>query len=50
MNEDDTWDKIPEDLLTDCAQLTKANSIEGILFVPISGKHVILTVFRQQEG
>jgi len=29
MNEDDTWDKIPEDLLTDCAQLTKANSIEG---------------------
>ncbi|KAG0646201.1 Coiled-coil domain-containing 25 [Hyphodiscus hymeniophilus] len=29
MNEGDTWDAIPEDLLTDCAQLTKANSIEG---------------------
>ncbi|KAK5120532.1 Coiled-coil domain-containing protein 25 [Meristemomyces frigidus] len=25
----ETWDKIPEELLTDCAQLTKANSIEG---------------------
>ncbi|KAK2798615.1 hypothetical protein FQN50_008773 [Emmonsiellopsis sp. PD_5] len=24
-----TWDNIPEDLLVDCAQLTKANSIEG---------------------
>ncbi|KAK1081269.1 hypothetical protein LTR33_004827 [Friedmanniomyces endolithicus] len=25
----DQWKNIPEDLLTDCAQLTKANSIEG---------------------
>ncbi|KDQ62139.1 hypothetical protein JAAARDRAFT_122092 [Jaapia argillacea MUCL 33604] len=24
-----TWDKLPEALLTDCAQLVKANSIEG---------------------
>ncbi|CAK4032048.1 Hypothetical predicted protein [Lecanosticta acicola] len=24
-----TWDSVPRDLLTDCAQLTKANSIEG---------------------
>ncbi|KAI9750274.1 MAG: hypothetical protein M4579_006538 [Chaenotheca gracillima] len=29
MNEDDTWDAIPQPLLEDCAQLTKANSIEG---------------------
>jgi len=29
MNEGDTWDAIPTALLTDCAQLTKANSIEG---------------------
>jgi hypothetical protein len=29
MNEGETWDAIPEDLLIDCAQLTKANSIEG---------------------
>jgi hypothetical protein len=29
MNEGDTWESIPEDLLIDCAQLTKANSIEG---------------------
>lgn len=29
LNEGDTWDNIPEDLLTDLAQLTKANSIEG---------------------
>ncbi|KAG9248557.1 hypothetical protein BJ878DRAFT_412379 [Calycina marina] len=29
MNEGDSWERIPEDLITDCAQLTKANSIEG---------------------
>jgi len=29
MNEGETWDAIPEQLLVDCAQLTKANSIEG---------------------
>lgn len=27
--EGETWDKISEPLLIDCAQLTKANSIEG---------------------
>lgn len=35
MNEGETWDAIPEDLLTDCAQLTKANSIEGELGVHV---------------
>lgn len=29
MRENETWDSIPQELLTDCAQLTKANSIEG---------------------
>uniref|UniRef100_A0A8H8CGZ8 NFACT RNA-binding domain-containing protein n=1 Tax=Psilocybe cubensis TaxID=181762 RepID=A0A8H8CGZ8_PSICU len=29
MSEGMTWDTIPQDLLTDCAQLVKANSIEG---------------------
>ncbi|KAF1826129.1 DUF814-domain-containing protein [Dissoconium aciculare CBS 342.82] len=29
MRDNETWDNIPEELLTDCAQLTKANSIEG---------------------
>jgi hypothetical protein len=29
MNEGDSWENIPEDLVIDCAQLTKANSIEG---------------------
>ena len=29
MNEGDSWENISEDLLVDCAQLTKANSIEG---------------------
>lgn len=29
MRENETWDKLPEDLLVDCGQLTKANSIEG---------------------
>lgn len=27
--EGESWEKISEPLLTDCAQLTKANSIEG---------------------
>lgn len=29
LREGETWDTIPEELLQDCAQLTKANSIEG---------------------
>ena len=29
MRDGESWDAIPEELLTDCAQLTKANSIEG---------------------
>ncbi|KAH6621001.1 coiled-coil domain-containing protein 25 [Chaetomium sp. MPI-SDFR-AT-0129] len=29
LREGDTWENIPEELLTDLAQLTKANSIEG---------------------
>jgi hypothetical protein len=29
LNEGDTWDAIPAELLTDLGQLTKANSIEG---------------------
>ncbi|KAK3314958.1 hypothetical protein B0H66DRAFT_564063 [Apodospora peruviana] len=29
LREGETWDNIPEELLTDLAQLTKANSIEG---------------------
>jgi hypothetical protein len=29
MNEGDSWENIPEDLVVDCAQLTKANSIDG---------------------
>jgi len=30
MNEGEVWDAISEELLVDCAQLTKANSIEGL--------------------
>jgi hypothetical protein len=30
MKSGDSWTSIPQDLLEDCAQLTKANSIEGI--------------------
>ena len=29
MSESQTWDNLPTDLVTDLAQLTKANSIEG---------------------
>jgi hypothetical protein len=31
MNEGDNWEAIPEEVVIDCAQLTKANSIEGLL-------------------
>lgn len=30
MNEGSSWESIPEEVLTDLAQLTKANSIEGM--------------------
>ncbi|GAB7361121.1 hypothetical protein MBLNU230_g1156t1 [Neophaeotheca triangularis] len=46
MREGETWDAIPEELLTDCAQLTKANSIEGnkkdnvtIIYTPWANLH-----------
>lgn len=29
MAEGQTWDQLPKELVEDCAQLTKANSIEG---------------------
>ena len=29
----DSWTSIPQTLLEDCAQLTKANSIEGIYYL-----------------
>lgn len=32
-----TWDTIPEALLTDCAQLVKANSIEGTTLTFVCG-------------
>ncbi len=32
LRDGDTWENIPQDLLTDLAQLTKANSIEGKVF------------------
>jgi hypothetical protein len=38
LREGDVWDDIPEALVTDLAQLTKANSIEGeeLQFSPLS--------------
>jgi len=30
LREGETWENIDENLLVDCAQLTKANSIEGL--------------------
>jgi hypothetical protein len=32
MKEGETWENINEEVLIDCAQLTKANSIEGVYF------------------
>ena len=45
MNEGEVWDAIPEDLIIDCAQLTKANSIEGKLYnLEMTLQHVILNL------
>jgi hypothetical protein len=33
--EGEDWEKMTKELLVDCAQLTKANSIEGKLFFPL---------------
>lgn len=35
MPDDVVWESIPEALLADCAQLVKANSIEGALAISI---------------
>ena len=36
--EGENWENISQDLLTDCAQLTKANSIEGMLILLFLGR------------
>jgi hypothetical protein len=42
-----TWETIPQEILTDCAQLTKANSIEG---GPISQFWVKIQVIRRKTS
>ena len=44
MREDENWTSIPEDLLVDCAQLTKANSIEGSHHFSLRYRQVILNL------
>jgi hypothetical protein len=48
MDEGETWDRIPEQLLIDCAQLTKANSIEGSYNPMVF--YVMLNPCMQQKG
>lgn len=45
MTEGMSWENIPEALLADCAQLVKANSIEGISLVFHIKKTVILILY-----
>lgn len=50
MAEGQSWDNLPEELVTDLAQLTKANSIEGTLATNLQGEDLRLTnLVRQQE-
>jgi hypothetical protein len=42
MNEGDNWEAIPEEVVIDCAQLTKANSIEGMSLGYFQNWHGIL--------
>ena len=48
LREGETWDRIEEALLIDCAQLTKANSIEGMVSAFTKGDNAHLA--RQQKG
>lgn len=53
MPEGESWEKISEPLLTDCAQLTKANSIEGEHDYGRNRTRqdkLMLMFHRQQEG
>ena len=50
MPEGMTWEAIPQALLTDCAQLVKANSIEGKYALRSSFLILIPRYFRKQEG
>ncbi|KAK0514739.1 hypothetical protein JMJ35_003356 [Cladonia borealis] len=54
---DQTWDSLPSALLEDCAQLTKANSIEGnkkdnvtIIYTPWSNLHKTAAMATGQVG
>ena len=51
MNEGESWDTIPTDLLNDLAQLTKANSIEGTraMFDHKTGFKTINGAYLSQE-
>ena len=46
MRENETWDKLPENLLTDCAQLVKANSIDGMSFLHSPVVEMVVVVWR----
>jgi hypothetical protein len=52
MNEGDNWEAIPDEVVIDCAQLTKANSIEGMLTQILSQlkRDIDFVTNRQQEG
>lgn len=53
MSEGMVWDAIPEPLLIDCAQLVKANSIEGMgkrRVPPIGTMNECDQICRKQEG
>ena len=43
------WESIPAELLTDCAQLVKANSIEGMHLEDLV-KPFSIKMIRQQKG
>jgi hypothetical protein len=50
MNEGEAWDSIPEELVIDCAQLTKANSIEGSTDIRFISLVMMTFQIRKQEG
>jgi hypothetical protein len=48
--EDQAWDSVATDLLEDCAQLTKANSIEGTVVSLLMHGMIRRRVARLSKG
>lgn len=50
MNEGMIWDHLPTALLTDCAQLVKANSIEGMVHIWVGSQNIKFMIGNKKDN